>query len=82
MSEEKELEYPDNPDFNQVVDNDNGEIYIYGEKFQPSYVLFELKRETYRIALTEYSEQEFERLQQAVLIVQGYFCKFKIKCFL
>lgn len=66
MSEEKELEYPDNPDFNQSVDDQISEINIYGEKFLPSYVLFELKRETYRIALTEFSESQFEELQELV----------------
>jgi len=66
MSEEKELEYPDNPDFNQSVDDEIGEINIYGEKFLSSYILFELKRETYRIALTEFSERQFEELQQLV----------------
>ena len=66
MSEDKELEYLDNPDFNQSVDDDISEIIIYREQFQPSYVLFELKRETYRIALTEFEERQFEELQEAV----------------
>jgi tRNA(His) 5'-end guanylyltransferase len=66
MSEEKELEYSDNPDFNQSVDDEIGEINIYGEKFLPSNVLFELKRETYRIALTEFSESQFEELQELI----------------
>lgn len=66
MSQEKELEYPDNPDFNQSIDNEIGDINIYGEKFLPSYVLFELKRETYRIALTEFLESRFEELQELV----------------
>jgi hypothetical protein len=66
MSEDKELEYPENPEFNQSIDEDIGEIFIYGEQFQPSYILFELKRETYRIALTEFEESQFEELQEAV----------------
>jgi len=44
MNEEKELEYPDNPDFNQSIDDQIGEINIYSEKFLPSYVLFEFKK--------------------------------------
>jgi hypothetical protein len=66
MNTEQDLEYQDNPEFNQSVDDEVGEIYIYGESFQPSYVLFELKRETYRVALTEYMQQEFEHLQQMI----------------
>lgn len=67
MSDEKDLEYSDNPDFNQSVDDDNGgEIYIYEESFLPSYILFELKREAYRIALTDFLEGQLEQLQQLV----------------
>ncbi len=66
MSDEKDLEYSDNPDFNQSIDDEVGEIDIHGESFSPSYVLFELKRETYRIALTEFSESQFEDLQEVV----------------
>jgi hypothetical protein len=66
MTDEKELEYSDYPDFNQWIDDEVGEINIYGESFSPSYVLFELKRETYRIALTEYLESQFEELQEMV----------------
>lgn len=66
MSEEKGLEYSDNPDFNQSVDDELGEINIYDEKFSPSYVLFELKRETYRITLTDFLENQFEELQELV----------------
>ncbi|MCX5842417.1 MAG: hypothetical protein NT022_01475 [Deltaproteobacteria bacterium] len=66
MSEEKELEYSDNPDFNQSVDDEIGEINIYDERFLPSYVLFELKRETYRITLTEFLESQFEELKELV----------------
>lgn len=66
MSEEKELEYSDNPDFNQSLDDEIGEINISGEKFLPSYVLFELKKETYRIALTEFIERQLEDLQEQV----------------
>lgn len=66
MSEENELEYHDNLGFNQSIDNEIGEINIYGEELLPSYVLFELKKETYRIALTDFLEREFEELQELV----------------
>jgi hypothetical protein len=66
MSEEKELKYSDNPDFNQSIDDDFDEIKIYNESFLPSYILFELKREAYRIALTDFYEHQFEELQQLV----------------
>ncbi|MBN1303332.1 MAG: hypothetical protein JXA13_02780 [Anaerolineales bacterium] len=66
MSEEKELEYSDNPEFNQSIDDDIGDIFIYGEKFTPSYVLFELKRETYRIAFTDFLVRQSDELQQLV----------------
>lgn len=66
MSGKKELEYLDNPDFNQSIDEEIGEFRIYSEVFNPSYVLFELKQETYRIALTDFNERKFEELQQLV----------------
>lgn len=66
MIEDKELEYPDNLDFNQSIDDDIGEIHIYDETFLPSYILFELKREAYRIALTDFQERQLEELQQGV----------------
>lgn len=64
MSVEGTIDYSDNPEFNQSIDDEIGEVDIYGEKFLPSYILYELKQETYRIALTEYSEHKFEELQQ------------------
>lgn len=64
MSDQQQIAYADNPDFNKSIDDEIGQIEIYGEKFSPSYVLFELKQETYRIALTEFFEREFEELQQ------------------
>ena len=67
MSEEKKLEYADNPDFNQYVDDEIGEIDIYGATFLPSYVLYELRQETYRISLSEFLEQKLEDLKQLVL---------------
>lgn len=70
MSVEKTLEYNDNPDFNQSIDEEVGEVSVYGEKFLPSYVLYELKKETYRIALTEFLERKFEELQE--LVFNGY----------
>jgi hypothetical protein len=66
MSGEKELEYSDNLDFNQSISDDIGEIDILGEKFSPSLILFEYKKEIYRIALTEFKERQFEELQQLV----------------
>lgn len=66
MSDEKDLEYSDNPEFNQSIDDDIGEVNIYEESFLPSYILFELKREAYRIALTDFLEGQLEQLQQLV----------------
>lgn len=66
MSGDEGLEYTDNFDFNQSLDDEIGEILIFGEKFLPSYVLFELKMETYRVALTEFHEKQFEELQELV----------------
>jgi len=66
MTEGQELIYSDYPDFNQAIDDEVGEIKIYGESFSPSYVLYEFKRETYRIALTEFLEKQFEDLQELV----------------
>jgi hypothetical protein len=66
MSSEKELEYSDNPDFNLSINDDVGEIDIFGEKFSPSRILYDHKKETYRVALTEFNERQFEELQQLV----------------
>jgi hypothetical protein len=64
MSEENKLEYADNPSFNQSIDEETGDISIYNEKFSASYVLYELKQETYRIALTEFLQRKIEDLRQ------------------
>ncbi len=66
MSTDPELKYEDHPDFNQSIDNEVGEISILGESFAPSYVLFELAQETYRIATTEYYENAYEELKQVI----------------
>lgn len=66
MSIAPDLRYDDHPDFNQSIDDEVGEINILGESFAPSYVLFELAQETYRIATTEYYEQAFEELKQVI----------------
>jgi hypothetical protein len=64
MIDEKELEYADNPDFNESIDEETGEIVIYGEKLSASHVLYELKYETYRIALTDFIDRKLEDLQE------------------
>lgn len=66
MSDQQQIAYADNPDFNKSIDDEIGQIEIYGEEFSPSYILYELKQETYRIALTEFFERRFEELQQLV----------------
>lgn len=66
MSDQQQIAYADNPDFNKSVDDEIGQIEIYGEEFAPSYILYELKQETYRIAITEFYERKFEDLQQLV----------------
>lgn len=63
MSDKKRIEYSDYPDFNQSLDDDIGEIEICGERFLPSQILFELKQEIYRIALTDFLTQELENLK-------------------
>ena len=66
MSDDKEIDYSENSDFNQSLDDDMGEIEICGERLHPSQVLFELKPETYRIALTDFMTQKLEALKLLV----------------
>ncbi|MEN6332413.1 MAG: hypothetical protein ABFD57_10535 [Smithella sp.] len=64
MNADNQLEYADNPEFNQTIDEEIGDIVIYGEKLSASYILYELKYETYRIAFTDYLDRKFEDLQE------------------
>jgi len=62
----EDLLYDDNPDFNQYIEDTNDEVIINGESFLPSEILFNLKREAYRIALTDYQTQKIEDFKETV----------------
>ncbi|MGH8678612.1 MAG: abortive infection family protein [Burkholderiales bacterium] len=48
------LEYEDNQNFNDYVDEAHEPVRILGSEFKPSAVLFNLEPETYRVALAEF----------------------------
>jgi len=70
MSDDKKIDYLEHYDFNQSLDDEMGEVEICGERLCPSQILFELKPETYRIALTDFLSQKLEDLK---LLVFDYF---------
>jgi hypothetical protein len=51
------LEYEDNPDFNDYVDDANEALRIFGVEYRPSEVLFRVDQEAYRIYLAEYEPE-------------------------
>ncbi|ULT26854.1 hypothetical protein KUH03_08520 [Sphingobacterium sp. E70] len=59
-----DLIYEDHEDFNQSIDDDEGAITILSTSFRASKVLFTLEKETYRIALTDFENQQTEELKQ------------------
>ncbi len=65
MSEEPKYEDSRYQRFNESLDEE-GEITIADISFQRSRILYELAYESYRDAYNEYTDQEFEDLQQTV----------------
>lgn len=61
-----DLIYEEHEDFNQSIDDDEGAITILSISFRASKVLFTLEKETYRIALTDYLNQQSEEFKQKV----------------
>lgn len=59
-----EIKYNEQEEFNQFIDDEYPEVEINGEKFLPSEILFNLKKEAYRIALTDFETQQFDELKQ------------------
>jgi len=59
-----DLRYEDYEDFNQYLDETENEVKVTGVSFRPSEVLFGLSKETYRIALTDFEDQQTEELKQ------------------
>lgn len=58
-----DLIYEEHEDFNQSID-DEGVVTILNTSFRASKVLFTLEKETYRIALTDFENQQTEELKQ------------------
>lgn len=61
-----ELRYEDYEDFNQYIDEDTGIVSILNMSFRPSEILFNLQKETYRIALTDFQNQQVEELIEVI----------------
>jgi hypothetical protein len=62
--ETADLKYEDYEEFNQSIDDDEGAINILNTPFRASEILFTLQKETYRIALTDFENQQTEELKQ------------------
>lgn len=58
-----DLRYEEYVDFNQSID-DEGIVTILNTPFRASEILFTLQKETYRIALTDFENQQTEELKQ------------------
>lgn len=59
-----DLIYEEHEDFNQSIDDDEGVVTILSTSFRASKVLYTLEKETYRIALTDFENQQTEELKQ------------------
>lgn len=59
-----DLIYEEHEDFNQSIDDDEGVITILNTTLRASKILFTLEKETYRIALTDFEDQQIEELKQ------------------
>ncbi|NUY82356.1 hypothetical protein HUK80_15735 [Flavobacterium sp. MAH-1] len=64
--ETEDLRYEEHEDFNIDFDDTQNAITILGSSFRPSEVLFYLQRETYRIALTDFRNQQIETLKETI----------------
>lgn len=64
--ETEDLRYEEHDDFNLDFDDTQNAITILGSSFRPSEVLFNLQRETYRIALTDFRNQQVDKLKETV----------------
>lgn len=52
-----QLQYEDNPDFNEYVDQAHETVRIFTSEFKASEILYRLETETYRVALAEYKTE-------------------------
>jgi hypothetical protein len=59
-----DLRYEENEDFNLSIDDAEGFVTILNTPFRASEILFTLQKETYRIALTDFENQQTEELKQ------------------
>lgn len=62
--ESNDLIYEDNDEFNQSIDDNEGIITILNIPFRASEIFYTLQKETYRIALTDFKNQQAEELKQ------------------
>jgi hypothetical protein len=61
-----DLIFEEHEEFNQYLDETENNVEIVGVPFRPSEVLFNMSKETYRIALTDYQDQQLEEFKQKV----------------
>ena len=59
-----DLIYEEHEDFNQSIDDGEGLVSVLNSSFRPSKVLYALEKETYRIALTDFENEQTEELRQ------------------
>jgi hypothetical protein len=61
------IRYEDNEEFNRSLDEEHDDVItIAGETFRPSEILFRMAPEKYRIALSEFEDQQFEDFKERV----------------
>jgi hypothetical protein len=66
MSDQPDIQYEDNAEFNTYLDDQYELVDIEGFRFQPSKVLYTMEIESYRITLLDYYKQKDEDFRQTV----------------
>jgi hypothetical protein len=64
--ETEDLTFEEHEDFNFDLDQSENPISILGVPYRASEVLFNMQRETYRIALTDFKNRQVEKLKEII----------------
>lgn len=66
MSDTDSTTYKDNPEFNQSIDDEFGDIEIFKTNFAASLILAELRPDLYEARLKDHKREQFKKLQDMV----------------